>query len=460
MRREPNEALEEKIQRAFAHAVPDVWESVLSDCREQKGSVIPMTEKKNIAKKQSRNHLWAKRFGGIAAAFVLLAGCAVGSGAYRQNYAVDATVSLDVNPSVEIQVNRKDQVLEVTPLNEDGKRVIGDMDFSGSDLDVTVNALIGSMLQNGYLSELANSILISVDNDDAQRGAELQEQLTQEVNNLLQTNSFSGAVLSQTVSDDNALRAQAEQYGITLGKAQLIQQIAAENSRYTFADLVPLSINELNLLRSSGASEREAVDSVQSVGDASDKAYIGAEKAKKAAFDRAGVSQDKAANVSVELDYEDGVMVYQVEFQSGGYEYECDVNAATGAVVQYEKEREDDTQKNTRSGSASAKGDAQSGSTSASIGENQAKKIALSHAGVSADKVSQYEVELDVENGIKVYEIQFKASGHEYEYDINAATGAVVKYHREVDDDYGDDHDDDDHDDDDHDDHDDDDGDD
>lgn len=93
-----------------------------------------------------------------------------------------------------------------------------------------------------------------------------------------------------------------------------------------------------------------------------------------------------------------------------------------------------------------------------SIGENQAKKIALSHAGVSADKVSQYEVELDVENGIKVYEIQFKASGHEYEYDINAATGAVVKYHREVDDDYGDDHDDDDHDDDDHDDHDDDDG--
>lgn len=121
MRREPNEALEEKIQRAFAHAVPDVWESVLSDCREQKGSVIPMTEKKNIAKKQSRNHLWAKRFGGIAAAFVLLAGCAVGYGAYRQNYAVDATVSLDVNPSVEIQVNRKDQVLEVTPLNEDGK---------------------------------------------------------------------------------------------------------------------------------------------------------------------------------------------------------------------------------------------------------------------------------------------------------------------------------------------------
>ena len=41
-----------------------------------------------------------------------------------------------------------------------------DMDFSGSSLDVAVNAIIGSMLQNGYLNELANSVLISVDNND------------------------------------------------------------------------------------------------------------------------------------------------------------------------------------------------------------------------------------------------------------------------------------------------------
>ena len=57
-----------------------------------------------------------------------------------------------------------------------------------------------------------------------------------------------------------------------------------------------------------------------------------------------------------------------------------------------------------------------------------------------------------MENSIKVYEIQFRPAAMRYEYDINAATGAGGKCHREVDDDYGDDHDDDDHDDDDHDD--------
>lgn len=469
-----NRELEDQIERAFTRAVPDVLEAVLSDCDKQKGSVIPMTKKvqsENKVQTPRKNRpTWVKRFGGIAAAFVLLVGCAVGYGSYHQSHAVDSVVSLDVNPSVEIQVNRKDEVLDVVPLNEDGKKVIGDMDFAGSDLDVTVNALIGSMLQNGYLSELANSILISVENDDAQRGAQLQEQLTQEINNLLQTNSFSGAVLSQTVSDDSALRDKAEQYGITLGKAQLIQQITQENSRYTFADLVPLSINELNLLRTSSQSTTQSEAQVKSVGSASDKAYIGSDRAKEVAFERAGVSASKAANVTVELDYEDGVMVYQVEFKYGGYEYDCDVNATTGAVVKYEKEADDDSQKKTTqssSGTSSQNNNTStqngtsstqsSGNTASSSGisKAKAKEIALSHAGVSASKISDYSIEQDTENGIKIYEIDFKAGGYEYEYDINATTGSVMRCDKEADDDHedhDDDHDDDDHDDDEHDD--------
>lgn len=440
--------LECRIQQAFTHAVPDVLDSVLSDCDTQKGSVIPMTEKKRTEPNQKRhNQRWVKRFGGIAAACVLLVGCAVGFGAYRQNYTVDSVVSLDVNPSVEIQMNRKEKVLDVVALNEDGEQVIDGMDLSDSDLDVAVNALIGSMLQNGYLSELANSILISVDNDDAERSVALQEQLTQKVENLLQTNSFSGAVLSQAVTGDRTLQEQADQYGITPGKAQLIQQITEANNRYTFADLVPLSINELNLLRTSGGNESQSSAQMTSVGTASDKAYIGADKAKQVAFDRADITASKASQVTAELDYEDGVMVYQVEFRVGTYEYECDVNAATGAVVQYEKESHDDSHETTKSdantASSSSAADAQSGGTSSSIGEDAAKKVALNHAGVSADKISGYTIELDTENGIQLYEIEFKAGGYEYDYDINAATGTVVRYDKEADKDHDDtDHDD------------------
>ncbi|MCD7755441.1 MAG: PepSY domain-containing protein, partial [Firmicutes bacterium] len=62
------------------------------------------------------------------------------------------------------------------------------------------------------------------------------------------------------------------------------------------------------------------------------------------------------------------------------------------------------------------------------IGESAAKTAALNHAGVTASSITQYECELDTEKGVQVYEIEFKAGGYEYEYTINATTGAVISY--------------------------------
>lgn len=212
-----NREMEEKIKTAFQHAAPDVLESVLSDCGEQKGTVITLTEKKKIR--------WIKAASGIAAALMITIGSIWGYGEYQGQNTVASTISLDVNPSIEIRVNKYEKVLETLALNDDAEVVLGDMDFKGSSLDVAINALIGSMLQNGYLDELANSILISVDNQDPALSAALQEKLSQEVNALLQTNSFTGSVLSQTVSDDDELKTLAQTYGITPGKAQLVQQL-------------------------------------------------------------------------------------------------------------------------------------------------------------------------------------------------------------------------------------------
>ena len=145
---------------------------------------------------KKKTNPWLMRAAGIAAALLLCTGVGIGYHLYSTRYAVASTVSLDVNPSIEIRVNEKERVLSVNPKNEDGRTVVGDMDFSGSSLDVTVNALIGSMLRSGYLSELSNSILISVDSSDAAKGTAIKDRLAGEISGLLQTDSFSGAVLS------------------------------------------------------------------------------------------------------------------------------------------------------------------------------------------------------------------------------------------------------------------------
>ena len=414
--------LNEKIRQAYTHAAPDVLDAVLSDCGTQKGSVQKMTLNHN-----KKNKTWALRLAGLAACLCLILGGGFGLHSYRVDHTVDATVSLDVNPSVEIRVNKKERVLEVNALNEDGKIIVGDMDLSGSDVDVAVNAMIGSMLKNGYLNELANSILISVNNEDTARGAALQERLSAEVSKLLQTETFSGAVLSQTVAEDNDLRQLADENGITVGKAQLIRDIIAEKPLHTFEELAPLSINELNLLRANA----NGTGRVESTGTASAKAYIGQDKAKEIAVSKAGVSASALTELEIEMDTSDGVMVYEVEFKAGGYEYDYEINASTGAVLKSEKEADDDASKST-SKPASSTGTKPAASV---IGEAKAKTAALNHAGVSATAIREYECQLDTEDGVRVYEVEFKAGGYEYDYEINATTGAVLKSEKEADDD-------------------------
>ena len=188
-----------KIKQAYVNAVPDICDVILSDCEKGKGTVVMMAETKK--KKSIVKYMMA-----AAGMLVVLGAGTLLLNSYQVNYKVASTISLEVNPSIQIMVNEKERVLEVKALNKDGAIVVGDMDFSGSDIDVTVNALIGSMLRNGYLNELANSILISVDNDDPVKGGRLQEKLTEEVNQLLEADGFFGAVLGQTLMNDNALQ--------------------------------------------------------------------------------------------------------------------------------------------------------------------------------------------------------------------------------------------------------------
>ena len=426
--------LENKIKRAFENATPDLLDAILQKSQQQKGKVVYMEQKRNKTAA-------FKRLTAIAAALMLCIGGFAGYGAYS-NLAVDSVIALDVNPSIELEVNAKERVIAVNPLNEDAKTVVGDMELKGSDVDVAVNALIGSMLRSGYISDMANSILISVNNDDPQKGAELQNRLSQEINSLLQTDSFTGAVLSQNITADDELNTLAQQYGITAGKARLVQQIAAQNTMHTFEELAPLSINELNLLSSSGGA---ALDNVSSVGSASDKAYIGEEAARAAALAHAEVKESDITRYEAEMDYERGAMVYEIEFHYNGREYDYDIDAATGEVLWSESERDDDYSPAGQPGSS--RGDQpkeqkpsqqQSKPAAAAddgyIGKEAAKAAALAHAGLSEAQVSKVKCELDREDGRVVYEVEFKFDGLEYEYEIDAAAGAVVKYDKERDD--------------------------
>ena len=68
------------------------------------------------------------------------------------------------------------------------------------------------------------------------------------------------------------------------------------------------------------------------------------------------------------------------------------------------------------------------------IGDEAARQAALSHAGFAASDVTELKCELDSDDGTVHYDVDFKQGGMEYDYDIDATTGAVISNKAEVDD--------------------------
>ena len=169
----------------------------------------------------------------VAAAIVLVCiGGYIGLhyGAAEPGAAIASVITLDVNPSLNIVMDTSDKVIEVRPLNEDARTVIGDMDFAGANLDVTVNALIGSMLVNGDPDDIRNSILVSVENGDAAKAESLQAQVSALISSAVGDGGFEASVLTQTVSSTSESAALAEQYGISEGKAEAYPQGSAQRT--------------------------------------------------------------------------------------------------------------------------------------------------------------------------------------------------------------------------------------
>ncbi len=71
--------------------------------------------------------------------------------------------------------------------------------------------------------------------------------------------------------------------------------------------------------------------------------------------------------------------------------------------------------------------------TAARITKEEAKTVALRHAGLEGVAIRDVEIELDRERGVWEYEVDFDYGGFEYTYDIHAETGEILWFEKETD---------------------------
>lgn len=409
----------------------------------------------------------------------LLSGCASApsgassaSGTSSQENQTVGTILLSVNPEIEVDYDLQGLVQDVEGKNEDGKKVVQNYtDYAGKECQTVVSELVEEIYQEGYFNSTIDghtkNIVVKLEEGSKYPDDAFLEKVAQGVRTTVEAHQLGSSAMTVDESDYTS----NGYIGLEKAKELVLAQLGLDEAQFTEKDY-ELDDGVYELEFTAGGTEYDfEVDAVTgkimkadyennndwghtgtSSTSSSQGSDIGVEKAKEIALNQAGVN---ASQVTLwEKTKRDG-NVYDIEFKANGKEYDFEIHATSGQVLEYDHEWDDDVQTGTAnsgntsgntSSSNSTSGNNTSSSTSSNtssstnnsnntssdIGVEKAKQIALSHAGVSASQVTRWE---KAKRDGNAYDIEFKANGKEYDYEIHATSGKILEYDHEWDDD-------------------------
>lgn len=148
---------------------------------------------------------------------------------------------------------------------------------------------------------------------------------------------------------------------------------------------------------------------------------ISLEDAKAIALKDAGLEASDVTYTAEGQDTDHGVAVYEIDFYTETTEYDYEIRISDGNILE----------KSTEAFQAGGAGTTDTSSESC-ISVDEAKSIVLNQAGLSASDVTFRKAMLERDDGVMVYEIEFYCGRTEYEYTVNAVSGAILEYDMET----------------------------
>lgn len=161
---------------------------------------------------------------------------------------------------------------------------------------------------------------------------------------------------------------------------------------------------------------------------------IGEAKAREIALTHANLKEADVNFIRVELENDDHRREYEIEFYQGNKEYDYEIDAYTGELlsVDYDVEsfaiehHDDATESHHATENVKY------------IGKEKVKELVLEHAGVKESDIHDFSIELededDHDDDVTHYEVEFHVGNVEYNYEIEATKGSVLKYEKEIED--------------------------
>ncbi|WP_455017359.1 PepSY domain-containing protein [Oribacterium sinus] len=405
------ENMEKELQEAVQNLIPnDLFTRITAELdSKEEGAKMEKVLVRRIERKSTS--LGFKTVMQLVAACVALVLVVGGIFYYRGNLMVDSLVDLDVNPGIELLTNQKNRVLEAYATNGDGDKVLSGMDLHNVDLQVALNAIVGSMVQQGYMTKDTKGVLVTVQNKDQKKADNLRKLVVKEMEIALSTEDMNAAVFHQVIStQNNNASAFARKNNISLGKAVFVLNLANKARSLDAKELAKMKISEIaKLVADKNIDIRDIIEY-----DSDDSLWENIADA----IEDINEGDDDYIVATIQQSTTQAVQVQPTETKAVA---QTETQAATQTQPQTHAQTQPQTKLQTNA----------QPQTGGRISADKAKDIAFGHAGVSAGQVRELSVEYDDDG---VYEIDFKVGNTEYDYEIGAVDGSIRKADVEQDD--------------------------
>ncbi len=275
-----------------------------------------------------------KYIGGFAALAACL--CLFFFGFYSPNYLPYGTVYLTINPELEMTLSKNGRVLFLEPLNGDGAALIHDYEYKGKDRDEVIRELIDLSVENEYLSD-GGKVALSISSKNLEWSEKLCSEITDNSDDIYGKNYTSKI----EESSDNTIvftvsKGDEEHEQNTSSTENTSENSSAPTESTTAPTSAPTE-------ETSAAQESTSAPTYAPTENTSaQSSFISDSRAKEIAFAHSGIDPSSAVIEKVELEEDDGIWEYEVEFKSGSVEYKYKINAANGNIIDFEKETDDD----------------------------------------------------------------------------------------------------------------------
>mgnify|MGYP001206720900 CR=1 FL=1 len=229
--------IKQRINRAVRQITPNVYDDVAT-VPVRKMAAHDHITRQELPGERSRS----VRMFGFAPAFASLAVLFIAIFAWWQFLRIDSVVAVDVNPSIELKLNRLSHVVAVQAYNPEAQSLVEAVPWRFSPVEDVIQRLLGAMKQQGYLQSENSFLMLSYQQDNQIRAEALGRRLNKAVLRLKLQNPEMVYVQRVEIKEIAGL---ADDYNVSRGVMQLILKAQMMNPQYGVEFLRELDLQTL-----------------------------------------------------------------------------------------------------------------------------------------------------------------------------------------------------------------------